>query len=89
MCVASASLMSEHVRNLGFAEVLGVHALMRETLLGSDSTPWPPLLADFAALSHLRVNRARIPCALLPWHALARALSQFETPNVVDPVSQL
>jgi nitrogen fixation NifU-like protein len=72
MCTASASLMSEHVKNLDREQARDAADRFAQAV-ASDSA-WPDELADFQAFSHLRVNRARIPCALIPWQALKNAL---------------
>jgi nitrogen fixation NifU-like protein len=74
MCTASASLMSEIIMNRSVSEVLELKELLETNLLAPPESTWPQELAGLVALSHLRVNRARVPCAMISWIACQRAL---------------
>jgi len=78
MCTASSSVMSLEVKNLTGGEAERLRVLFTEALLGNAGQPWPETLEAFAPFSHLCVNRARIPCALIPWYALKEALGQLD-----------
>lgn len=73
MCTASASLMSEAIKHKSKAEIQKLKRLFEETLL-SNRQEWPEGLMFFEAFSHLKVNPARIPCALIPWYALKKII---------------
>jgi nitrogen fixation protein NifU and related proteins len=74
ICTASASIMSEQVRGLRVAEAQDLRQSFADILMTSSDVEWPSSLVEFRAFSHLRVNPARIPCALIPWYALKEAL---------------
>jgi nitrogen fixation NifU-like protein len=74
ICTASASLMSENVRGLLEGEVQDLRQAFADVLLTGETEPWPLGLEAFRAFSHLRINPARVPCALIPWYALKDAL---------------
>lgn len=78
MCTASASLMSEGIKTKPPAEILTMIQTMTESLLAPPTQEWPAALIGFWPLAHLRVNRARIPCALIPWFAVKTALQIAE-----------
>ncbi|MGZ3723659.1 MAG: Fe-S cluster assembly sulfur transfer protein SufU [Bdellovibrionales bacterium] len=75
ICTASASLMSENVRGLLESEAQELRRAFSDILVTAEHHEWPPELKAFHAFSHLRVNPARIPCALIPWYALKQALN--------------
>jgi nitrogen fixation protein NifU and related proteins len=71
--MASASLMTLAVKGSGPEEVAALAALVQELVKGA---PVPASrLGDLAALSGVSRFPARVKCALLPWRALAAALS--------------
>ena len=76
ICTASASIMSEQVMNLLESDAHDLRQSFTDILVTSEEQAWPIELAGFRAFSHLRVNPARIPCALIPWYALKEALQQ-------------
>lgn len=88
ICAASASLMSENVRALSIGRVEQLRESLTAALAhGQSEDAWPTELIEFSAFQHLRVNPARIPCALMPWLALHSALkSNFAIVDETDPV---
>jgi nitrogen fixation NifU-like protein len=74
MCLASASLMAAEVQNRGIESVRKLAKSFEQALLQPPSSEWPSELVRLEAFFHLKTNRARIPCALIPWHALKNAL---------------
>ncbi len=69
---ASASLMTEAVKGKTRAQALGVFERVHR-LLTDDSAPGADL-GKIAALSGVREFPARVKCASLCWHTLAKAL---------------
>jgi len=71
---ASASLMTEAVKGKSREEALNlferVHALLTD-----DAAPIADDLGKLAALSGVRAFPARVKCASLCWHTLAKALA--------------
>jgi nitrogen fixation NifU-like protein len=67
--LASASLMSEAVRDRTPQEVAITSRDFEAMMRGSDSIA----LGDLDALRSIRAYRVRIRCALLPWEALRKA----------------
>jgi nitrogen fixation NifU-like protein len=74
ICTASASLMSEKIKNHNRAQIQQMRRELSETLIAPPESGWPTSLDDLRALAHLRVNPSRVPCALLSWYALKEAL---------------
>ena len=74
ICTASASLMSENIRGLTVEEIDELRQTFSDILVTAVHVDWPEQLRAFGAFSHLRVNPARVPCALIPWYALKEAL---------------
>jgi len=70
---ASASLMTEHVRNLTVAGAAALVERLRRTLSAPPGAPIDDLGA-LAALAGVRLFPIRIKCAVLPWEALRAAL---------------
>ena len=75
--VASSSLMTEAVRDLGEDEARALFERMR-TLLSGDSEAGPEL-GKLAALAGVRQFPSRVKCASLAWHALRAALDGENT----------
>jgi nitrogen fixation NifU-like protein len=67
--MASASLMSEAVRDRSPQEIAETTRSFEAMMRGSDSVS----LGDLDALRSIRAYRVRIRCALLPWEALRKA----------------
>jgi nitrogen fixation NifU-like protein len=67
--MASASLMSEAVRDRSPQEIAAISRNFEAMMRGSDSVA----LGDLDALRSIRTYRVRIRCALLPWEALRKA----------------
>jgi nitrogen fixation protein NifU and related proteins len=67
--MASASLMSEAVRDRTPQEVAALSRNFEAMMRGSDSAA----LGDLDALRSVRRYRVRVRCALLPWEALRKA----------------
>ena len=74
ICTASASLMSDLVKNRTVAEVDEIRTLFQTAVGQPAGQEWPAELSDLAALHHLRVNPARIACSLIGWLAITEAL---------------
>jgi len=72
IAVASASMMADAVQGKS-AEYFATLKLDIESLLNAELEPGPDF-ADLSALVSVRAFPVRIPCAMLPWNALAEAL---------------
>jgi nitrogen fixation NifU-like protein len=70
---ASASLMTEHVKDLTTAEAIGLADRLHTTLSAPPGAPVGDLGA-LGALAGVRFFPIRIKCAVLPWEALRTAL---------------
>jgi nitrogen fixation NifU-like protein len=68
---ASASMMTDLVRGKTRAEMERLVTRLSEMLRGDSSAARDPTLGDLRALSGVARIPVRIPCALLPWRALA------------------
>ena len=75
LCVASASLMCEHVLGSDRAAVTLAHAALQPLLQG-DAQGSDAALGDLAALAGVAAYPSRRRCVLLPWEALLQALAQ-------------
>jgi nitrogen fixation protein NifU and related proteins len=73
LCVASASLMCEHVLGSDRAAVMQVHAALQPMLQGDQADD--AVLGDLAALAGVAAYPSRRRCVLLPWEALLQALA--------------
>jgi nitrogen fixation NifU-like protein len=82
---ASASLMTEAVKGKSRAEALHLFERVHE-LLTDDAAPIPDDLGKLAALSGVREFPARVKCASLCWHTLAKALAA-QPAEILPPVS--
>lgn len=71
---ASASLMTEHIRDLTLADAAALVERLRRTLSAPPGAPIDDLGA-LGALTGVRLFPIRIKCAVLPWEALLAALS--------------
>jgi nitrogen fixation NifU-like protein len=71
---ASASLMTEAVKGKSRDEALKMFERVHE-LLTDDAAPAADDLGKLAALSGVREFPARVKCASLCWHTLAKALT--------------
>ena len=71
--MASASLMTEHVRDLPTAEAAALAERLHRTLSAPPGAPVDDLGA-LSALAGVRLFPIRIKCAVLPWEALLAAL---------------
>ncbi len=72
---ASASMMTDLVRGRTRAETEVLVARLAEMLRGDSTAARDPALGDLRALSGVARIPVRIPCALLPWRALADAFT--------------
>jgi len=72
VCIASASLMTDYIRNLAIQDVRAFCARLRRWAEGEEPT-WnvPPMLAP---LELVRTHSIRRRCMSLAWEALADAL---------------
>jgi nitrogen fixation NifU-like protein len=73
---ASASLMTEAVRQLAVGSVLGLADAFSGRLMGSGVAASAAPLGRLEDLLEVAQFPARITCALLPWKALTAALEQ-------------
>lgn len=71
--MASASLMSEAVRDRSPDEIAVTSRNFEAMMRGSDTVS----LGDLDALRSIRTYRVRIRCAMLPWEALRKACQVF------------
>jgi nitrogen fixation NifU-like protein len=69
VAMASASMMSEAVKNKALDEIATIRETFTAMMRGSDSTS----LGELDALRSVRRYRVRVRCALLPWEALQEA----------------
>ncbi|HTY54844.1 MAG TPA: SUF system NifU family Fe-S cluster assembly protein [Candidatus Binataceae bacterium] len=69
VATASASMMSEAVKNKSLEEVAQIREAFAGMMRGRDSAS----LGDLDALQSVRRYRVRVRCALLPWQALLEA----------------
>ena len=76
ICTASASLLSEMIVNKTLPEALQISKNFQNQLTLPEliTSPWPKTLGPLQALEHLKVNKTRVSCGLLPWIALDRLL---------------
>lgn len=81
LSIASASLMTESVLGCTPQEAIGQAALFRAAVTGSPEAPLPKRTPpEFAAFAGIRQYPVRVPCALLGWQALQRALTMRPVP---------
>lgn len=71
ICLASSSLLCEHVPGLSVENLLEQHRQLSEALESGEGTPGMDALTP---LLGVRPYPSRIQCATLPWKAAARAI---------------
>jgi nitrogen fixation protein NifU and related proteins len=76
---ASASMMTDLVRNRSWAEIVPLITRLRQFVTASPAEPDDPDLGPLVALGIIRRTPARVSCALLPWDTLEQALAQALT----------
>jgi len=74
--LASASMMTEAVTGLARDEIDRAARRFARMMEGDADAAGDPSLGDLRALSGVAKVPARIPCALLPWEALAKAMTE-------------
>ncbi len=76
ICTASASLLSDFVKNRQTEEILNLSKLFQDQISKQDliSASWPMTLAPLQSLEHLKINKTRMACGILPWVALDKIL---------------
>ena len=72
--LASASMMTGLVAGKTREEVAALKARFAELLKGDADAARDPALGELRALSGVARIPARVPCAMLPWEALERAM---------------
>jgi nitrogen fixation NifU-like protein len=82
--VASASLLTEAVRNKSKAEVQALFEDVHTLLTRHDAQVDPAKLGKLAALSGVREFPARVKCASLCWHTLNAALAHTSAPVTTE-----
>lgn len=82
--VASASLLTEAVRNKSRAEVAALFADIHKLLTQQDADVDLTRLGKLAALSGVREFPARVKCASLCWHTLNAALERAAKPVTTE-----
>lgn len=81
ICNASASLMTESVRQQGASEVTALLERFHDLLTNpSDPDPLEANVGKLAALAGVRRFPIRVKCATLPWHTLKAALVKADEP---------
>jgi nitrogen fixation NifU-like protein len=73
ICIASASLMSELVKGQSQIKIQEYIFLMRESMKPGKAE-WPSELHALRPLKRMRESPMKIPCTLLSWVALERAI---------------
>ncbi|MEM9387693.1 MAG: Fe-S cluster assembly sulfur transfer protein SufU [Pseudomonadota bacterium] len=81
--IASASLMTEHLKGLRLAQAKQVFGAMHALLTDTDADVDQAALGKLAALSGVRAYPSRVKCATLCWHTVNSALST-EDPTTVS-----
>jgi len=71
---ASASIMSETLKNKSVAEAIGLFQQFQHLLTSEDQAP--ATLGKLAALTGVRKFPSRVKCATLAWHTFQQALSK-------------
>ncbi len=73
--IASASLMTEHLKGRTLSEAQEVFDAMHTLLTDADAEVDQAALGKLAALSGVRAYPSRVKCATLCWHTVNSALS--------------
>ncbi|MEO0972113.1 MAG: Fe-S cluster assembly sulfur transfer protein SufU [Pseudomonadota bacterium] len=80
--IASASLMTEHLKGRTVAEAEQVFEQMHALLTDEHAAADPASLGKLAALSGVRAYPSRVKCATLCWHTVHSALDGDESAAV-------
>jgi nitrogen fixation NifU-like protein len=85
ICTASASLMTESVKNRTFKEAEHLFEGFHDLLTGqSDPGAAAETLGKLAVFAGVREFPVRIKCATLPWHTLHAAVEDREKPVTTE-----
>lgn len=82
--VASASLLTEAVRDKSLPEFERLFQQVHSLLTEHDAKVDPAALGKLAALSGVREFPARVKCASLCWHTLRAALQHADKPATTE-----
>ncbi len=83
--VASASLMTEHLKGKTEAEAEQLFQAMHKMLTADSGQDLDPsAMGKLGALSGVRMFPARVKCASLCWHTLRSALNNDSTPATTE-----
>ena len=74
ICTASASVMTETVREKSEADVEKLFTLFHDLVTGRGAEPGEPDLGKLAVFGGVSEFPVRVKCASLPWHTLHAAL---------------
>lgn len=74
ICLASASMMTEHVKGLSTCETRRTAEDFRRMLVGGGGGEEALADSPLLALAGVRKFPMRVKCATLPWHTLLAAL---------------
>lgn len=75
ICIASASMMTEAIRDADIDTALALIERFRGVMTGPDQTDDAGDLGKLASLAGVRRYPSRIKCVLLGWHALGHAIN--------------
>lgn len=78
ICMASASLMTQKIKNHSREEALHLWRRFHDMLLSESAPDLDDELGDLQALQGVRKFPMRVKCATLPWQALKQALAEAE-----------
>jgi nitrogen fixation NifU-like protein len=77
--IASASLMTELVEGKSLVEVMDYITAVNENFTPSAiAHSWPELLKSLSPLKRIRENPLKIPCTLLCWFAIKKAVEDYQ-----------
>lgn len=76
ICMASASMLTQKVKNLELHEASEFSKAFSDMILGEEDVPPPKMLGDLRLLKTVRRFPQRVKCATLAWHALDQALAE-------------
>ncbi|MDI6401949.1 iron-sulfur cluster assembly scaffold protein [Balneolaceae bacterium ANBcel3] len=76
-CIASASVLCQHMKNKELQEAQEEVKNVREWLLESDGKPPEGVSEEILALGEIKTYPTRIPCADLAWKGLEELLKKY------------
>jgi nitrogen fixation NifU-like protein len=77
ICTASTSLLSETIKGFTASQAMSISKLFQKHLTDAELiySKWPLELRELQAFEHLKINKTRLSCGILPWICMEKILA--------------